>query len=44
MKINKNITIEPSFKSIKGQYIYSSMKGSEAALVFELNTAGFKRL
>jgi hypothetical protein len=42
MKIN--ITVEPLFKTIKRQYIYSSIEDSEVVLVFERNNAGLKKL
>jgi hypothetical protein len=44
MKINKKyITVEPLLKTIKIQYIYSSIGDSEVVLVFERNNPGLKK-
>jgi hypothetical protein len=43
MKINKNITVG-YLKTIKRQYIYSSIEDSEVVLIFERNNAGLKKL
>jgi hypothetical protein len=45
MKINKETSLYNLYlKTIKKQYIYSSIENSEIVLVFERNNAGFKKL
>jgi hypothetical protein len=45
MKINKKyVTVEPLFRTIKRQYIYSMIEDSEVVLVFEHNNAGLKKV
>jgi hypothetical protein len=45
MKINNKPSLESLYlRTIKRQYIYSSIENSEAALGFERNDAGLKRL
>jgi hypothetical protein len=44
MKINKNITVEPLFKNVGRQYIYSSIEDSKVVLFLERNNAGLKKL
>jgi hypothetical protein len=44
MKINKIITVEILFKTVKRQYIHSSKEDSEVVLDSERNKAGLKRL
>jgi hypothetical protein len=45
MEINNKISQQSlHLKSIKRQYIYSSIEDSEVVLVFEHNNAGLKKL
>jgi hypothetical protein len=45
MKINNKISLQSlHLKTIKRQYIYSSIKDSEVVLVYERNNAGLKKL
>jgi hypothetical protein len=43
--MKKKISLHSLYlKTMKGQYIYSSIEDSEVVLVFENNNAGFKKL
>jgi hypothetical protein len=45
MKMNEKMSLWSLYlKTIKGQYIYSSIEDSEVVLVFERNNAGLKKL
>jgi hypothetical protein len=40
----QNITVEPIFKTVQRQHIYSSTEDSEVVLVSEATNAGLKEL
>jgi hypothetical protein len=45
MKINKKLPLYSFYlKTIKRQYTYSSIEGSEVVLVFKRNNAGLKKM
>jgi hypothetical protein len=45
MKINNKISLQSHYlRTIKEQYIYSSIEDSEVVLVSECNNAGLKKL